>query len=108
MNSLIKSASEIALMRESGKLLAKVFNELDSFMAPGITTLEIDSFVERFIVDCLKARPASKGQYGYQFVLNSSVNDVVCHGVPSAAKKLKNGDIVNIDITLEKKWLYCR
>ena len=44
MNSLIKSASEIALMRESGKLLAKVFNELDSFMAPGITTLEIDSF----------------------------------------------------------------
>lgn len=90
-------------MRESGKLLAKVFNELDSFMAPGITTLEIDSFVERFIVDCLKARPASKGQYGYQFVLNSSVNDVVCHGVPSAAKKLKNGDIVNIDITLEKK-----
>ncbi|PHS51975.1 type I methionyl aminopeptidase [Alteromonas sp. KS69] len=102
MNSLIKSASEIALMRESGKLLAKVFNELDSFMAPGITTLEIDSFVERFIVDCLKARPASKGQYGYQFVLNSSVNDVVCHGVPSAAKKLKNGDIVNIDITLEK------
>lgn len=102
MNSLIKSASEIALMRESGKLLAKVFNELDSFMAPGITTLEIDSFVERFIVDCLNARPASKGQYGYQFVLNSSVNDVVCHGVPSAAKKLKNGDIVNIDITLEK------
>lgn len=102
MNSLIKSASEIALMRESGKLLAKVFNELDSFMVPGITTLEIDSFVERFIVDCLNARPASKGQYGYQFVLNSSVNDVVCHGVPSAAKKLKNGDIVNIDITLEK------
>ncbi|MDO6568920.1 type I methionyl aminopeptidase [Alteromonas sp. 1_MG-2023] len=102
MNSLIKSASEISLMRESGKLLAKVFSELDSFIAPGITTLEINSFVERYIVDCLNARPASKGQYGYQFVLNSSVNDVVCHGVPSAAKKLKNGDIVNIDITLEK------
>ncbi len=89
-------------MRESGKLLAKVFSELDSFIAPGITTLEIDRFVERYIVDCLNARPASKGQYGYQFVLNSSVNDVVCHGVPSATKKLKNGDIVNIDITLEK------
>tara|TARA_R110002060_G_scaffold8322_5_gene12378 strand:- start:760 stop:1530 length:771 start_codon:yes stop_codon:yes gene_type:complete len=102
VNSLIKSASEISLMRESGKLLAKVFSELDSFIAPGITTLEIDSFVERYIVDCLNARPASKGQYGYKFVLNSSVNDVVCHGVPSAAKKLKNGDIVNIDITLEK------
>ncbi|CAD5282876.1 Methionine aminopeptidase [Alteromonas sp. 38] len=102
MNSLIKSTSEISLMRESGKLLAKVFSELDSFIAPGITTLEIDRFVERYIVDCLNARPASKGQYGYQFVLNSSVNDVVCHGVPSATKKLKNGDIVNIDITLEK------
>ena len=102
MNSLVKAPSEIALMRESGKLLAKVFSELDNFVALGITTLDIDNFVERYIVECLDARPASKGQYGYQFVLNSSVNDVVCHGVPSAAKKLKNGDIVNIDITLEK------
>ncbi|MCB8829321.1 M24 family metallopeptidase, partial [Escherichia coli] len=50
----------------------------------------------------LQARPASKGQYGYGFVLNSSVNDVVCHGVPSQSDVLRDGDIVNFDITLEK------
>jgi len=58
--------------------------------------------VERFIVGDLQARPASKGQYGYGFVLNASVNNVVCHGVPSSLEVLRDGDIVNLDITLEK------
>jgi len=98
----IKSAQELALMRESGRLLASVFHYLDSFVKEGISTLEINDLVESFITNELNARPASKGQYGFQYVLNSSINDVVCHGVPSAAQKLKNSDIVNIDITLEK------
>lgn len=98
----IKSVEEIALMRESGKLLAQVFKMLDDFIKPGISTLEIDSQVESYIVNELKARPASKGQYGYQYCLNSSINEVVCHGVPSASQALKSSDIVNIDITLEK------
>lgn len=98
----VKSQQEIELMRESGKLLAQVFSELDRFVVAGRSTLEINDFVENYIVEELQARPSSKGQYGYEYVLNSSVNDVVCHGVPSAAKKLKSGDIVNIDITLEK------
>ncbi|WP_299074092.1 type I methionyl aminopeptidase [uncultured Paraglaciecola sp.] len=98
----IKTREEISLMRKSGRLLAEVFNELDRFVEVGKSTLEINDFVEDFIVNKLKARPASKGQYGYQYVLNSSINEVVCHGVPSEAKKLKNGDIVNIDVTLEK------
>ncbi len=102
MNSLVKSAHEIQLMRESGQLLARVFTELDKVISAGMSTLEVNDFVERFIVHTLKARPASKGQYGYKYVLNSSINEVICHGVPSHAKKLKNGDIVNIDITLEK------
>ena len=102
MNSLVKSAHEIQLMRESGQLLARVFTELDKVISAGMSTLEVNDFVERFIVHTLKARPASKGQYGYKYVLNSSINEVICHGVPSPAKKLKNGDIVNIDITLEK------
>ena len=103
MNSInIKSNEEIVLMQESGRLLARVFQELDKFIEIGISTLEIDSFVEDLIVNKLDARPASKGQYGYKFALNSSVNEVVCHGVPSSTKKLKNGDIVNIDVTLEK------
>ena len=102
MTSMIKTADEIRLMRESGQLLASVFHELDNYIEAGLSTLDINNFVEHFIVDSLKARPASKGQYGYQFVLNSSINEVVCHGVPSNAKKLKSGDIINIDITLEK------
>lgn len=103
MNNInIKTPEEVALMRVSGKLLASVFQELDNFITAGKTTLEINDFVEDFIVTELNARPASKGQYDYQYVLNSSINDVVCHGVPSTSNKLKNGDIVNIDITLEK------
>jgi methionyl aminopeptidase len=98
----IKSVDEIALMRESGKLLAQVFKMLDDFIKPDVSTLDIDSQVESYIVNKLKARPASKGQYGYQYCLNSSVNEVVCHGVPSASQILKSTDIVNIDITLEK------
>ena len=101
-NIVIKSDSDIALMRESGRLLAQVFGALDSVVQAGMSTLDINNFVEDYIVRILQARPASKGQYGYEYALNSSVNEVVCHGVPSPAKKLKNGDIVNIDITLEK------
>jgi methionyl aminopeptidase len=67
-----------------------------------MSTLQIDEMVEQFIVHDLQARPASKGQYGYEFALNSSVNDVVCHGVPSQSNVLRDGDIVNFDITLEK------
>lgn len=90
-------------MRKSGELLAEVFAVLDNFIKARISTLEINHFVENYILQILKARPASKGQYGYQYVLNSSINDVVCHGVPSKGKRLREGDIVNIDITLEKK-----
>ncbi|WP_414830303.1 type I methionyl aminopeptidase [Alteromonas sp. H39] len=101
-NVIIKTPDEVALMRTAGQLLASVFAALDNVISEGMTTLDIDSFVEDYIVNKLSARPASKGQYGYQYVLNASVNDVVCHGVPAATAKLKAGDIVNIDITLEK------
>ncbi|KKN85439.1 hypothetical protein LCGC14_0279360 [marine sediment metagenome] len=89
-------------MREAGRLLALVFSYLDEKIAPGVTTMAINDWAEHYIVDELKARPASKGQYDYQYVLNASVNHVVCHGVPSETQTLKSGDIVNVDITLEK------
>ena len=99
---MTKQPEELALMAESGRLLARVFAMLDATPLVGRSTLEIDTLVERYIIDELAARPASKGQYDYGFVLNSSVNDVVCHGVPSASVILADGDIVNLDITLEK------
>jgi len=99
---MTKRPEELALLAESGRLLASVFGLLDRTSLAGMSTLEVNQIVERFIVDDLEARPASKGQYGYEFALNSSVNDVVCHGVPSRAQVLRDGDIVNFDITLEK------
>ncbi len=101
-NITIKTADEIELMRESGRLLARVFNMLDSIMVPGISTMEINNKVESYIVNELQARPASKGQYDYPYVLNTSVNEVVCHGVPKDDEYLKAKDIINVDITLEK------
>lgn len=100
--SMTKTPDEVALMAESGKLLASVFSHLDQQELSGMSTMQVNDLVDRFIVDELKARPASKGQYGYAFALNSSPNKVVCHGVPSTADILKSGDIVNFDITLEK------
>ncbi len=99
---MIKQPQELALMAEAGRLLASVFDMLDKTPLEGVSTLEINDKVERFIIEDLQSRPASKGQYGYGFVLNSSINHVVCHGVPSQTDVLKSGDIVNFDITLEK------
>ncbi len=98
----LKTPEELALMRASGKLLASVFAMLDEFIRPGLTTMEINNQVEHFIVNELASRPASKGQYDFPFVLNTSINEVVCHGVPSEHRTLKAGDIINTDITLEK------
>ncbi|WP_274369177.1 type I methionyl aminopeptidase [Morganella morganii] len=99
---VIKTPEEIALMRESGRLLASVFAMLDDFIKPGVSTLAINDKVEDYIVNTLQSRPASKGQYGFQYVLNTSLNDVVCHGVPKADELVKDKDIINVDITLEK------
>ncbi|CAG9181617.1 Methionine aminopeptidase [Cupriavidus pampae] len=89
-------------MAESGKLLADVFAYLDRFDLAGMSTMQVNDLVDSFIVNDLDARPASKGQYGYAYALNASCNNVVCHGVPSTAEILRDGDIVNFDITLEK------
>ncbi|EQA1634784.1 type I methionyl aminopeptidase [Enterobacter hormaechei] len=98
----IKTADELARQRHAGALLASVFEMLDAFIIPGITTMEINDRVEDFIVNELESRPASKGQYDYPYVLNTSVNEVVCHGIPKITEYLKPGNIVNVDITLEK------
>ncbi|RUT66076.1 type I methionyl aminopeptidase [Morganella morganii] len=99
---VIKTPEEIGLMRESGRLLASVFAMLDDFIKPGVSTLAINDKVEDYIVNTLQSRPASKGQYGFQYVLNTSLNEVVCHGVPKADELVKDKDIINVDITLEK------
>ncbi|MEL0551591.1 MULTISPECIES: type I methionyl aminopeptidase [Enterobacteriaceae] len=99
----IKTADELARQRHAGELLASVFDMLDAFIQPGVTTMAINDRVEDFIVNQLHSRPASKGQYDFPYVLNTSINEVVCHGIPKEAEHLKSGAIVNVDITLEKE-----
>lgn len=99
---MIKRPEEIVIMAEAGRRLAAVFAQLDQLTLVGMSTMAVNDLVERYIVGQLQARPASKGQYGYAYALNASVNHVVCHGVPSAGEILRSGDIVNFDITLEK------
>ncbi|MBN9366441.1 MAG: type I methionyl aminopeptidase [Comamonadaceae bacterium] len=99
---MTKRPEEIALLAESGRLLAQVFGHLDQLRLAGMSTMQVNDLAERLIVHELNARPASKGQYGYAYALNASRNHVVCHGVPSTAEILQDGDIVNFDITLEK------
>lgn len=99
---MVKTADELALMRVSGRLLASVFEMLDTLELAGMSTLAVNDLVDRYITHDLAARPASKGQYGFAFVLNCSINQVVCHGIPDADAVIADGDIVNLDITLEK------
>ena len=99
---MVKTPDELDLMRISGRLLASVFEMLDDQPLAGLSTLQVNDMVDRFITHDLAARPASKGQYGFEYVLNCSINQVVCHGVPDATVIIRDGDIINLDITLEK------
>ncbi len=74
---MTKRPEEIALLAESGKLLANVFGYLDQLSLIGMSTMQVNDLVDSFIVNELDARPASKGQYGYAYALNSSRNNVV-------------------------------
>jgi methionyl aminopeptidase len=68
-----------------------------------MSTLHVSDLVETFITVDLAACPASKGQYGFAaYILNCSINDAVCHGVPDPDEIIRDGDIINLDITLEK------
>lgn len=89
---ILKTSEELKIMRESGRLLASVFDYLDKNIAIGTSTMAINDLAERYIVDQLGARPASKGQYGYEYALNTSVNSVVCHGIPSDTQILKSSN----------------
>ena len=99
---MVKTPDELTLMRTSGKLLASVFEMLDGRNFAGMSTMQVNDLVDQFITVDIAARPASKGQYGFKYVLNCSINHVVCHGVPDPGEIIRDGDIINLDITLEK------
>lgn len=94
---IIKSEQEIELMRESGKVTGKILRELEDFIKPGVSTKDIDRFVE----ETIRAHgmiPTFKGYGGFPASACVSINDEVVHGIPSKKRKLKEGDIVSVDI----------
>lgn len=94
---MLKSAREIALMRAGGRILAEVMTRLRTMIKPGVSTLEIDREVEEFTV-AKGAHPAFKGYRGFPATVCTSINEEVVHGIPSAGRRVKEGDIVGLDL----------
>jgi methionyl aminopeptidase len=95
---IIKTPEEIEGVRRSSRLAAETLDYAGQFVKPGITTKFIDDKIEAFIISH-GAVPATKGYNGYPKSSCISLNEVVCHGIPSDSTILKEGDILNIDIT---------
>jgi methionyl aminopeptidase len=96
MAIVCKSATEIEKMRRSGRIVREVLDHLRTVVAPGISTMDLERTAEQKIKD-LGAKPAFKGYYDYPCVLCTSINEEIVHGIPSAKRVLKAGDIVSID-----------
>ncbi|MBI3625687.1 MAG: type I methionyl aminopeptidase [Candidatus Rokubacteria bacterium] len=94
---ILKSPREIALMRAAGQILAEVMERLRAFVKPGISTAEIDREVESFLAS-RGAKPAFKGYRGFPATVCTSINEEVVHGIPSPHRRLREGDIIGLDL----------
>ena len=93
MGASIKTADEIDKMRISGRLAAEVLEMIEPHVQVGVTTGELDRICHEFITGQQQAIPAPLDYNGFPRSICTSINDVVCHGIPSDTKKLKNGDM---------------
>jgi methionyl aminopeptidase len=92
----IKTEREIAIMRESGKIVATVLKEVAAIVQPGMTTADIDAYAEKRIRE-MGAKPSFKGLYGFPATICSSINNEIVHGIPSKKKTIRNGDVLKVD-----------
>jgi methionyl aminopeptidase len=102
MKISLKTPEDIEKMRVAGRLAAEVLRVVEPHVKPGVSTAELDRICHDHIVNVQKAIPANVGYKGFPATICSSVNNVICHGIPSEAKILKDGDIINIDVTVIK------
>lgn len=102
MSVSIKTPEDIAAMRVAGRLAAEVLEMIEPHVQPGISTEELDTICNDYIVNEQQAVSACLGYHGFPKSVCISVNQVICHGIPSPKKILKKGDIVNIDVTVIK------
>lgn len=117
MAVILKSRQEIGHLREAGRLVAETFEVLRPYVVPGVSTAELDKIAEDFLLSRggkpiykgYGARPARGGQPAvppFPATICASVNEVICHGIPSREKKLKEGDIIGVDIgVIYKGWV---
>ncbi len=101
MGIVLKSKDEIEQMRVAGQLAAEVLRMIAPQVQPGVTTGELDEICHRYITEIQDAIPAPLNYRGFPRSICTSVNNVICHGIPGD-KRLKDGDIVNVDITVIK------
>jgi len=104
MTITLKSEADLAKMRIAGRLAADVLDMIAPYIVPGVSTGELDRRCHEYITDVQQAIPAclNYGQPPFPGATCTSVNHVICHGIPSSNKILKNGDIINIDVTVIK------
>lgn len=102
MKISIKSTNDIEKMKVAGRLAAEVLEMITPYVIPGISTGELDKLCYEHIVNVQNAIPANIGYKGYEKTICSSINQVICHGIPDNNKILKDGDILNIDVTVIK------
>ncbi|CRK85788.1 Methionine aminopeptidase [Candidatus Providencia siddallii] len=106
MSIIIKSEKDIQKMRIAGKLASDVLKIITPYIIPGVKTSKLDYICHKYIIDVQKAIPACFNYKGFPKSVCISVNDVICHGIPSDSKILRDGDIVNIDVTVIKDGFY--
>lgn len=102
MKVSIKTPEDIEKMRVAGRLAAEVLQVVAPHVKAGVSTAELDRICHDHIVNVQQAIPANVGYKGFPATVCTSVNNVICHGIPSEAKVLKDGDIINIDVTVIK------
>ena len=90
-------------MREAGRLAAAVLEMISDHVRPGISSGELDKICHDYIIEEQKAIPANVGYRGFEKTLCTSINQVICHGIPDFNRILKSGDIMNIDVPLSEK-----
>ncbi|MFK7830823.1 MAG: type I methionyl aminopeptidase [Congregibacter sp.] len=96
----LKSEEDFAGMRIAGAMAAEVLEMIRPLVVPGVSTGELDQICHNYITETLGAIPAPLNYNGFPRSICTSVNEVVCHGIPSESKRLRNGDIINIDVTV--------
>jgi methionyl aminopeptidase len=94
----LKSAREIEVMAEGGRILAATVQMLRTVVKAGLSTLDLDAMAEEFILSHAGATPAFKGLYGFPGTLCTSINQEIVHGIPSRKRVLQDGDVISIDV----------